>query len=90
MRPLPALRAAPVALAPQIDPAWTVHETLRRHPATAVVFTAFAVDTCRGGADALPDAARAADLDPISLLEALESILRPDAVAAAPALRGGA
>jgi hypothetical protein len=36
------------ARAPRIDPAWTVNEVVRRHPATVAVFNAFGLDACCG------------------------------------------
>lgn len=59
--------------APRIDPAWTVNEVLRRHPATVAVFNAFGIDACCGGASPLAEAARGDGADPDALVAALEA-----------------
>ena len=56
-----------------LDPTLTVNEVLLRHPATTVVFNAFGVDACCGGAASLADAARDAGVPPATLLAALEA-----------------
>ena len=62
----------------RLDPTRSVNDVLLRHPETMAVFNAFGVDACCGGAASLTDAARGARLDPVALLEALESVIRPD------------
>ena len=60
---------------PRLDPALSVNDTLLRHPETMAVFNAFGVDACCGGAASLTEAARAVCVEPVALLEALESVL---------------
>lgn len=61
----------------------TVNDVLRRFPNAGQVFNAFGVDTCCGGGNTLVEAARAADLDPAVLLDALEVTVCPALDAAA-------
>ena len=64
------------ASAPRIDPAWTVNEVVRRHPATIAVFNAFGLDACCGGANTLARAVEEAGADAGTILFALESVVR--------------
>ena len=59
--------------APSLDT--TVNDVLHCHPATMRVFNAFGVDACCGGAASLADAAGDAGIEPVALLEALESVI---------------
>jgi regulator of cell morphogenesis and NO signaling len=63
-----------------IDPRWCVNTTLMRYPETLAVFRRFKVDTCCGGAETLTEAARVAEVEVNTLMDALS-----DAVAG-PAL----
>ena len=55
----------------EIDVRATVNELIARHPKTIATFNRFGIDTCCGGGELIPDAARrdGADLD--ALLAAL-------------------
>jgi regulator of cell morphogenesis and NO signaling len=53
----------------------TVHDLLRRHPATMAIFSRFGVDTCCGGGLPLAEAARHAGVSPDELLAALRPIV---------------
>lgn len=68
----------------------TVNEVLRRHPHTGVVFNAFGVDACCGGAHTLVAAARSAGLEPAVLLDALASVVCPTWLESARAEAEGA
>ena len=57
---------------PRIDPDLSVDDALRRYPAAAVVFNAFGVDACCGGARSIRAAACEDGTDCCSLLTALE------------------
>jgi regulator of cell morphogenesis and NO signaling len=46
-----------------IDPEWSVHETIRRHPATRAVIESYGMDTCCGGGVSLREAAHRDDID---------------------------
>ena len=61
----------------RIDSRRSVNEVLQCHPATVMVFNDFGVDACCGGASSLADAALAAGVEPVILLEALEAVLAP-------------
>jgi hypothetical protein len=62
------------ARAPRIDPAWTVNEVVRRHPATVAVFNAFGFDACCGGAHPVREAAGPHGADLGALVAALEAV----------------
>jgi hypothetical protein len=62
------------ARAPRIDPAWTVNEVVRRHPATVAVFNAFGLDACCGGAHPVREAAGRHGVDLGALVAALEAV----------------
>ena len=55
----------------------TVTEVLRLLPYGRVVLGAFNVDATRGGSRTIAEAARAADLEPAVLLDALQSTICP-------------
>jgi regulator of cell morphogenesis and NO signaling len=65
--PLPAL-----SVTAPVDPALTVNDVLARWPAMLPLLNAFGIDTCCGGSDTLPDAARRADVPLPVLLAAVE------------------
>ena len=58
----------------EFDPALSVNELLRRHPAAASVLTAYGIDSCCGGGMALSDAADAEGVDLPALLAALAGV----------------
>ncbi len=62
---------------PDID--WTVNETIRCCPATALVFNDFAVDACCGGGATLDAAARNAGVGAEQLLTAIWRTIAGDA-----------
>lgn len=68
----------------RIDGSCTVNEVLLRHPGTVKVFNAFGIDSCCGGAATLRDAARDSGLLPETLVFALESVVRDEALASGP------
>ncbi|AHG92561.1 protein of unknown function DUF542 ScdA domain protein (plasmid) [Gemmatirosa kalamazoonensis] len=57
---------------PRVDPATTVNELLRQHPAVASVLDGFGIDACCGGARTLRDAAREDGADCCAFVAALE------------------
>ena len=59
------------AIAPAIDPALSVNETLRRWPPAVAPLAAFGIDTCCGGAASLETAARDAGVPLDDLLAAI-------------------
>lgn len=59
----------------ELDCTATVHELIKRHPATQAVFQRFGVDTCCGGAVSVEAAARRDGLDPNELCGALRAAL---------------
>lgn len=65
-----------------ISPAWSVNETLRRHPATVRVFNEFGIDACCGGAATITDAARRDGADADELLAALQRAVAASGLAA--------
>jgi len=64
----------------RIDGSSTVNDVLLRHPETVKVFNAFGIDSCCGGAATLREAARNSGLLPETLVFALESVVRHDAL----------
>lgn len=48
---------------PELDCTSTVHDLIRRHPATRAVFQRFGVDTCCGSVVSVEEAARRDGLD---------------------------
>jgi regulator of cell morphogenesis and NO signaling len=54
-----------------LTPDMTVNEVIALEPATIAVFNELGVDACCGGALAIADAARDAEIEPESLLWAL-------------------
>ena len=73
----PALAAPMPRSEPTLHLGMTVDEARRLLRHAGVVFAAFRVDACRGGARTLAEAARAAHLEPAVLLDALESAICP-------------
>ena len=64
----------------RVDETRSVNELLRDHPETAVVFNAFGIDACCGGARSLRDAAVDDGAELAILLGTLErTILQPRA-----------
>ena len=57
----------------------SVHEAVRRYPATLAVFNALGVDTCCGGGMRIRDAAVNQGLDPHAVLERARAALESDA-----------
>jgi regulator of cell morphogenesis and NO signaling len=70
-------RKQTAGLRTRIDPRRSVNELLQCHPATVMVLNDFGVDACCGGASSLAEAALAAGVEPVTLLEALEASLAP-------------
>jgi len=65
-----------------LDATLTVNDVRARHPATAVVFTAFGIDSCCGGKRPVREAAAEAGVAPALLLAALaDAIARASAAA---------
>jgi regulator of cell morphogenesis and NO signaling len=65
---------------PRVDEARSVNELLRDHPETAVVFNAFGIDACCGGARSLRDAAADDGADLAILLGTLERTIHQSRV----------
>ncbi|AHG87942.1 protein of unknown function DUF542 ScdA domain protein [Gemmatirosa kalamazoonensis] len=65
---------------PRVDEARSVNELLRDHPETAVVFNAFGIDACCGGARSLRDAAADDGADLAILLGTLERTIHQSQV----------
>jgi len=65
---------------PRVDETRSVNELLRDHPETAVVFNAFGIDACCGGARSLRDAAADDGADLAILLGTLERTIHPSRV----------
>ena len=59
-----------------IDPAWSINELLRRHPAAGRVLNALGIDSCCGGAASLRETARADDIELDTLITAIAAEVR--------------
>ena len=59
-----------------IDPAWTINETIRQLPVAIGVFNRFGVDTCCGGSATIEEAAACDGIDLAALLDALHEAAR--------------
>ena len=57
----------------QLDCTMTVHELVKRHPATQAVFQRYGVDTCCGGAVSVEAAARRDGIDAVRLCTELRA-----------------
>ena len=79
----PFIPDPPRILHPDVRLEMTVNDALRRIPNAGLVFNAFGVDACCGGANTLDAAARDAGIDAAVLLDALASVVDAEKVGGA-------